>query len=461
MGELVGDDVGDELLLVLRARRRVDEQQVLAERDAAEVLHRAGGEVGEGDQVDLVARVGDAVVRPGTSAGRTRRHRAPNAGEVALAGHVDDAQRDAVDVDGVGHLERPDDEGDEVGAHHHRVGEADHGAVRPRWCVRPRGRSRSPCRSVVDDEGDAEHGLELGFVPAREGPPAVGRLHLGGGDDLLGAVVVDVRAAVEAAELVVEDADEVDRRAGTVPGASASGGRTTRRSVSAVEFPGRGDPVDRDSEVIVELDGVEHEDVGVASTTSRSIVDAAGERGVGEVGTQAHVVAGRACAVREAERVERVEIHGGHAIAWIVPVAWSAVPDLTRRFSNRSSASVRPTRFDVVGIGNALVDVIAPAEDDFLDDARAGQGFDDADRDRAGRGAVRARSDRAVEMSGGSAANTMCGIASFGGRAAYIGKVNGDDLGDVFGHDLRAVGVHVPTGRPASTGRRPAAASSS
>ena len=58
-------------------------------------------------------------------------------------------------------------------------------------------------------------------------------------------------------------------------------------------------------------------------------------------------------------------------------------------------------------------------------------------------------------MSGGSAANTMVGVASLGGRAAYIGKVNGDDLGDVFGHDMRAVGVTfhgrgdhgTPTGR--------------
>ena len=59
-------------------------------------------------------------------------------------------------------------------------------------------------------------------------------------------------------------------------------------------------------------------------------------------------------------------------------------------------------------------------------------------------------------MSGGSAANTMCGIASLGGRAAYIGKVSGDELGAVFGHDLHAVGVSfrpgavsadVPTGR--------------
>ena len=62
----------------------------------------------------------------------------------------------------------------------------------------------------------------------------------------------------------------------------------------------------------------------------------------------------------------------------------------------------------------------------------------------------------AVEMSGGSAANTVVGVASFGGSAAYIGKVDDDDLGQVFGHDMRAVGVgfvgggkaqEIPTGR--------------
>ena len=54
----------------------------------------------------------------------------------------------------------------------------------------------------------------------------------------------------------------------------------------------------------------------------------------------------------------------------------------------------------------------------------------------------------AVEMSGGSAANTMCGVASLGGRAAYIGKVSEDDLGAVFGHDLHAVGVAFRPGAP-------------
>ncbi len=61
-----------------------------------------------------------------------------------------------------------------------------------------------------------------------------------------------------------------------------------------------------------------------------------------------------------------------------------------------------------------------------------------------------------IEMSGGSAANTMCGVASFGGTAAYIGKVSDDELGRVFGHDCRAVGVHFRPGAPAKgtpTGR--------
>jgi sugar/nucleoside kinase (ribokinase family) len=110
---------------------------------------------------------------------------------------------------------------------------------------------------------------------------------------------------------------------------------------------------------------------------------------------------------------------------------------------------------DVVGIGNALVDVIAHHDDGFLDHhdlVKGAMTLIETERavylyDAIGSG---------VEMSGGSAANTMTGIASFGGRAAYIGKVGDDELGDAFRHDLRAVGVAfenppsrdgVPTGR--------------
>jgi len=115
----------------------------------------------------------------------------------------------------------------------------------------------------------------------------------------------------------------------------------------------------------------------------------------------------------------------------------------------------RDARYDVVGIGNALVDVISHAPDDFIGDHGLVKGaMDLVDTDRAVQ--LYQALGSAVEMSGGSAANTMCGVASFGGQAAYIGKVTDDELGRVFGHDLLAVGVQfrpggdrndVPTGR--------------
>ena len=109
----------------------------------------------------------------------------------------------------------------------------------------------------------------------------------------------------------------------------------------------------------------------------------------------------------------------------------------------------------MVGIGNALVDVIAPAEESFLLEHDLVKGsMTLVETERAIE--LYAALDRAVEMSGGSAANTVCGVASLGGRAAYIGKVTGDDLGDVFGHDMRALGVafNRPSGREGTpTGR--------
>jgi sugar/nucleoside kinase (ribokinase family) len=116
---------------------------------------------------------------------------------------------------------------------------------------------------------------------------------------------------------------------------------------------------------------------------------------------------------------------------------------------------VPSVRFDVVGIGNALVDVIAHADDEFIGEHDLVKGsMTLVDTDRA-LYLYRALGN-AVEMSGGSAANTMCGVASFGGRAAYIGKVSNDELGQVFGHDCRAVGVQFRPGAPAEgvpTGR--------
>lgn len=106
-----------------------------------------------------------------------------------------------------------------------------------------------------------------------------------------------------------------------------------------------------------------------------------------------------------------------------------------------------PATYDVVGVGNSLVDVIAHAEDDFIEAEGLVKGsMTLIESDRAL--SLYHSMGSAVEMSGGSAANTMCGIASFGGKAAYIGKVADDDLGLVFAHDLRAVGVTFRPGRP-------------
>jgi sugar/nucleoside kinase (ribokinase family) len=109
--------------------------------------------------------------------------------------------------------------------------------------------------------------------------------------------------------------------------------------------------------------------------------------------------------------------------------------------------SVDGVRFDVVGIGNALVDVIGHADDGFIathDLVKGSMTLVEADRSVQLYRAL----GSAVEMSGGSAANTVCGVASFGGRAAYLGKVSEDDLGQVFGHDLLAVGVSFRPGAP-------------
>src|ERR1700691_4283260 len=101
-------------------------------------------------------------------------------------------------------------------------------------------------------------------------------------------------------------------------------------------------------------------------------------------------------------------------------------------------------RYDVLGIGNAIVDVIARTEEDFLlkqgmnkgtmaliDEARAEQIYD--------------AMGRAVEISGGSAANTIVGLSSLGGRGAFVGKVKDDVLGRAFSHDIRAAGVTFGT----------------
>ena len=105
------------------------------------------------------------------------------------------------------------------------------------------------------------------------------------------------------------------------------------------------------------------------------------------------------------------------------------------------------TRFDVLTIGNAIVDVIAPVDTGFLDregltegimhlidEARSIYLYDKMPADKR-------------QISGGSAANTAAGVASLGGRAAFVGKVADDPLGDIFADDLHELGVHYGVSR--------------
>jgi sugar/nucleoside kinase (ribokinase family) len=98
------------------------------------------------------------------------------------------------------------------------------------------------------------------------------------------------------------------------------------------------------------------------------------------------------------------------------------------------------TSFDVVGIGNALVDVLSHEDDGFIEANALTKGSMTLIDDDRVTELYRAMGHR-TEMSGGSAANTLVGLASFGGRAAYIGRVHDDDLGTVFAHDLSSLDV--------------------
>jgi sugar/nucleoside kinase (ribokinase family) len=116
---------------------------------------------------------------------------------------------------------------------------------------------------------------------------------------------------------------------------------------------------------------------------------------------------------------------------------------------------VAEPELDVVGIGNALVDVLSHADEDEVTRQGLVKGTMHLVDETRARTLYEAMGP-GVEMSGGSAANTVVGVASFGGRAHYVGKVRDDQLGEVFGHDLRATGVGYDTPQATSgppTGR--------
>ena len=105
---------------------------------------------------------------------------------------------------------------------------------------------------------------------------------------------------------------------------------------------------------------------------------------------------------------------------------------------------MEPQPLDIVAIGDAIVDVIATCDDSFLDEHKLTKGSmqlldpQAADQLYAAMGSAR-------EISGGSAANSMAGVAALGLNAAFVGQVADDQLGDIFAHDMRALGVRFDT----------------
>ena len=111
-------------------------------------------------------------------------------------------------------------------------------------------------------------------------------------------------------------------------------------------------------------------------------------------------------------------------------------------------------RYDVLGIGNAIVDVVVPAPESFLvEHGLVKEAMTLIDGERAEQ--LYAVMGAGTESSGGSAANTVAGIASLGHRACFVGKVRDDQLGSIFAHDIRAVGVDFHS--EPSTGGAPTA----
>src|SRR5258706_15584082 len=110
-------------------------------------------------------------------------------------------------------------------------------------------------------------------------------------------------------------------------------------------------------------------------------------------------------------------------------------------------------KYDVLGIGNAIFDVLVRTDESFL----AAHGMTKGGMaliDEARAASIYRDMGPATEMSGGSAANTIVGVANLGARAAYIGKVKDDQIGRLYMHDIRAAGVAFET-RPPSDGPPP------
>jgi sugar/nucleoside kinase (ribokinase family) len=260
-----------------------------------------------------------------------------------------------------------------------------------------------------------ESGLYVGFVPAREGPTGIGRFELGRGYDAVYTRGICERTSVEAAKFVVEGAveSEVDHRGArfgvTYIQREALGVFVMVHSGSACRPVTENQPGTVDDQ----LDGIQLQRCDRCGDLDIN-PDPASECGVVEIG---------------------IEFDG--VVGW---VSMSLKTVIGHVAESTNLCRVKDHRNDVVGIGNAIVDVISQESEQFLIDHELVKGsMTLIDAERAD--SLYSMMAPAIETSGGSAANTMAGLASFGGSASYIGKVRDDQLGGVFAHDIRAVGV--------------------
>ncbi len=204
--QLVRDDVGDTLELGAGGLVLVDEQRRVAERDASQVLHRAGGEVRNGHQVDLVPGVGDVEVLR-EEAQCERADLQGETGQWELPRRADNPEGYAVHIDGLGHFEPADDEGHQVRRHLHGGREPDALFVADLVDLDDGGVG-DRVEVGLHDQRDLEDGLAIRLVEAGEGAPGVHRLELGRGHCVGLAVRTCVGGTVEASQLVVERAAE-------------------------------------------------------------------------------------------------------------------------------------------------------------------------------------------------------------------------------------------------------------
>ncbi len=294
---------------------------------------------------------------------------------------------------GVGGLERPDDEGDQVRGHDHGRGEPDPapaarlGRLLDHLAVGP------GSEGVVDDQGDLEGRLEGRLVPAREGPPGVGRLHLGGGDDVLLARLVGEGRPVEAVQHVVEDAAEGEVQ-----------GRPARRQLLGEGQRGpllphvEVDVLGGQGVAVVGLGRIElgegDVELGalrtiwrVGSSMEMSISTSPVKVAAGRFGVEHQPVGVRTHRGGEPVGGGGVVCRSGHPTR-LPSAPWQA-PLRQRTPSDRDAIRRTDGRggllgaMDVVTIGNALVDVLASASDDDLVSSRPGEGDDGARRPRA------------------------------------------------------------------------------